>query len=119
MGFHIISQKPLREFWKIHPKAEGPLKAWFKIMKAAQFSAPDAIRRFFGEKVDQVKQFTVFDVGGNKYRLITVIDFERHKVLIRAILTHKEYDKGKWKTDRFGRGQPRPNGKPPETDDDA
>ena len=55
----------------------------------------------FAAKVDQVKQFTVFDIGGNKFRLITVIDYDRKKVFIRHVLTHKEYDQEKWKKDSF------------------
>ena len=46
---------------------------------------------------DQVGKFTVFDIGGNKYRLIAVIHFNRGMVYVRHVLTHAEYDKGKWK----------------------
>ena len=45
----------------------------------------------------QVGRFTVFDVGGNKYRLITAIHFNRRKVYVRRVLTHAEYDRGDWK----------------------
>jgi mRNA interferase HigB len=46
---------------------------------------------------DQVDRLTVFNIGGNKYRLITYIVYEKKRIYIRDILTHKEYDKGKWK----------------------
>ena len=46
---------------------------------------------------DMVGRFVVFNVGGNKYRLITVIHYDRAKVYIRHALTHAEYGEGKWK----------------------
>jgi mRNA interferase HigB len=48
-----------------------------------------------------VQNFTVFDIGGNKYRLITYIDYEKNKIFIRNILTHAEYDKEQWKKDNW------------------
>ena len=48
---------------------------------------------------DQVGKFTVFDIGGNKFRLIAVIHFNRGKVFVRHVLTHQEYDRGQWKND--------------------
>ena len=58
---------------------------------------------------------TVFNIGGNKYRLIGVIDYEGHKVFMRSVLTHAEYDKGDWKRDTFGddwtKRQPRGRGR--------
>ena len=100
-GMHVISQKALREFWKLHALAEEPLRAWHRLMEKTDFDEPEAVKRIFGKKVDQVAQFTVFDIGGNKYRLITVIDFEWKKVFIRNVLTHREYDEDKWKKDPF------------------
>ena len=48
---------------------------------------------------DQVGKFTVFNIGGNKYRLIAVIHYNRGKVFVRHVLTHAEYDEGNWKED--------------------
>ncbi|MCI0637773.1 MAG: type II toxin-antitoxin system HigB family toxin [Gemmataceae bacterium] len=98
---HVISRKKLREFWEIHQSGESPLRAWFKMLRQATWSDPKDMQKVFGRKVDQVNQFTVFDIGGNKYRLITVIDFERQKIFIRNVLTHAEYDEEKWKDDSF------------------
>ena len=47
---------------------------------------------------DQVGNLIVFNIGGNKYRLITAIHFNRGKVYIRHVLTHPDYDRGEWKT---------------------
>ncbi|MDL1976190.1 MAG: type II toxin-antitoxin system HigB family toxin [Deltaproteobacteria bacterium] len=46
---------------------------------------------------DQVEKLTVFNIGGNKARLIAAIHYNRQKVYIRTVLTHDEYDKGRWK----------------------
>ena len=48
--------------------------------------------------VDKVGELAVFDIGGNKYRLITYIRFEKQIVYIKAVLTHRNYDKGAWKS---------------------
>lgn len=74
---HVISRKKLKQFWAVHKDAEGPLQAWFKIARKARWNDPPAVQDVFGRRVDQVAQFTVFDIRGNKYRLIAVIDFDR------------------------------------------
>jgi len=98
---HIISQSRLRDFWLKHPQAKVGLQIWYKIVSKAKWKNPNDIRQVFADKVDIVKNFTVFDIGGNKYRLITYIDFERNKVFMRNILTHADYDKNRWKKDSW------------------
>ncbi len=96
---HVISIKKLRLFWELHPDAEGPLRAWHQTAERANWEKVADVHAVYGRGVDQVGKFTVFDVGGNKYRLIAVIHFNRGKVFIRHALTHDEYDLGKWKAD--------------------
>jgi len=93
---HVISPKKLREFWAVHLDAETPLRAWLSVAKAADWGSFADLRRVF-PSADQVGRLTVFNIGGNKYRLIAVIHFNRGKVYIRHVLTHPEYDRGKWK----------------------
>jgi len=93
---HVISKKKLREFWEDHPKAKTPLVAWFQIAKHAEWQTFAEVRQTFNT-TDQVGRFTVFDIAGNKYRLIAVIHFNRQKLYVRHVLTHGEYDQGKWK----------------------
>lgn len=93
---HIISRKRLREFWAAHADAEPPLKAWYRVVKTAEWRSFADVRRVFSS-ADQVGRCTVFNVGGNKYRLIAVIHFHRGKVYVRHVLTHAEYDRSKWK----------------------
>jgi mRNA interferase HigB len=93
---HVISKKKLREFWQLHPKAKPPLEAWYQIAKHAEWETFTAVRQVFNS-ADRVERFVVFDIGGNKYRLIAVIHFDRGKIYVRHVLTHAAYIKGKWK----------------------
>ena len=95
-AMHVIAKPALVEFCKKHPEAEGPLEAWYRIMRREVFEDFNALRETFGS-ADYVDPFTVFNIGGNKYRLIAVIHYNRRKVYIRQVLTHAEYDRDKWK----------------------
>ena len=95
---HVISLKKLRTFWAEHPDAERPLRTWFKVVSHAVWANFGEVRALYPQ-ADQVGKFTVFNIGGNKYRLIAVIHHNRGKVFVRHVLAHKEYDKGKWKED--------------------
>ena len=94
---HVISRKALRQFWEKHPDSENALARWFKIMQRNEFANLNALRATF-PTADQVGDLIVFNIGGNKYRLIASIHFNRGKVYIRRVLTHSEYDKGDWKS---------------------
>lgn len=93
---HVISKKKLRDFWEEHPKSQSPLEAWYQIVRHAEWENFSDVRATFNA-ADQVGQFTVFDIGGNKYRLIAAIHFNRGKVFVRHVLTHAEYDDDVWK----------------------
>ena len=93
---HVISRKILREFWERYPASQTSLIRWFKIMDKHNFSNFASLRSVF-PSVDQVGELTVFNIGGNKYRLIAAVHFNRDKVYVRHVLTHLEYDKGGWK----------------------
>ena len=93
---HIISRKVLREFAQRHPDSETALDSWFHLVRTNQFHSFNALRQVF-PSADKVGDVIVFNIGGNKYRLIAAIHFNRQKVYIRHILTHPEYDQGTWK----------------------
>jgi mRNA interferase HigB len=95
---HVISSRPLREFREKHPDAETPLRAWIKIVERADWKQFSDVRATF-RTADQVGKFTVFNIGGNKYRLNVVIHHDRGKVYVRHILTHSEYSRSDWKHD--------------------
>src|SRR5215813_13685024 len=71
---HIITKRPLTEFWISHPDAETPLKTWLSIMGRENFSDLVNLRATFG-RADDVDGLTVFNIGGNKYRLIASIHY--------------------------------------------
>ena len=96
----IRARQTLKQFWERHPSAEIPLRTWYAIVQKTAWSGPSDVKRQFGNAVDFVADNRViFDIGGNKYRLIAVIHFNRGKLFVRHVLTHAEYDEGKWKNE--------------------
>ena len=88
----VISNKALFDHAVIHPEAETSLQAWRKIIEAASFNNFADLKRAFNA-TDKVGGVYVFDIGGNNYRLIAAIHFNRKMVFIRHVFTHREYDK--------------------------
>jgi len=93
---HVISRKRLNEFAQKYPEATDALSRWYSLIKTNNFDNFAELKTFFSN-ADQVGKLTVFDIGGNKIRLIAAIHYNRRKVYIRAVLTHREYDLGKWR----------------------
>jgi mRNA interferase HigB len=93
---HVISKKAARLFWEKHPDSETALRSWLKAMRDTEFKNLAELRSAFNS-ADNVGDLIVFNIGGNKYRLVASIHFNRGKVYIRHILTHEEYDRGRWK----------------------
>lgn len=92
----IISHSALRAFAAEHPQAATPLQGWRRVIEKNHFAHWSALKATFNT-VDKVGDRVVFDIGGNKYRLIAYIRFEQQIVYIKAVLTHRDYDKGAWK----------------------
>jgi mRNA interferase HigB len=95
---HIITQRRLKEFWEKHPQAQPSLQIWYNRTRSAQWNNFNDLRQVF-PSADQVGKLTVFNISGNNYRLIALIDYQYQKVFIRDILTHAEYDTNNWKQD--------------------
>lgn len=93
---HVISRKTLRQFWEQHPESEQALVRWFKIMQQHDVASFETLQATF-PTADKVGDLIIFNIGGNKYRLIAAIHCNRRKVYIRHVLTHQEYDRGAWK----------------------
>ena len=93
---HVISRKALITFWEKYPDSKLPLQRWFKIVSKTEFATFSELRTVFPD-ADKVADLIVFNIGGNKYRLIASVHFNRGKLYIRHVLTHKDYDKGAWK----------------------
>ena len=88
----LISNKRLVDFAALHPDATVPLKAWRKIVESRDFAHFADLKTAFGS-VDRVGKVFVFDIGGNRFRLIAAIHFDRHMVYVRHVFTHAEYDR--------------------------
>lgn len=93
---HIITRKRLIEFVGRHPEAESAVDNWYRIVKRMNFDSFAELRKTF-PSADQVGKLTVFNIGGNKVRLIAAIHYNREMIYIRHVLTHQEYNKGTWK----------------------
>jgi mRNA interferase HigB len=88
----VIARRTLKQFWANHPRAKGPIRAWFAVVAKAQWANPTEIKRQFGGTVDFVSDNrAIFDLGGNKYRLVVHISFKFGRVLVKFIGTHAEY----------------------------
>jgi mRNA interferase HigB len=93
---HVITRRKLNEFAAGQPAAKGPLDAWFKIMSRAEFRNLMEIRAVF-PAADDVQGLCVFNIGGNKFRLVTKVEYRWQKVFIVDVLTHEDYNRGAWK----------------------
>ena len=97
----VITIKPLRAFWQRYRDAQKPLENWFRTTEASDWRDFMELRRTFGHadtaKVASGHTVTIFDIAGNKYRLVTAIHYNTGVVYAMMVLTHQEYDKQKWK----------------------
>lgn len=98
---HVISKKRLREFWAKYPDAELPLDNWHRVAKKAMWQSIAEVKTVFPH-ADAAYECTVFNIGGNKYRLIVEIKYDRQVIYVKHVLTHKDYDNGTWKKDCGG-----------------
>lgn len=90
----VVSKRTLREFWRKHSSAEGPLKVWHAQAVRAEWRGPADVKSQFGTTVDFISDNRViFDIGGNKYRLIVHVSYRYKRLLVKFIGTHKDYDK--------------------------
>lgn len=92
----VVTNRRLVEFAALHPDALVPLQMWRRVMEAHEFSSFSTLRQLFGS-VDKVNDLYVFDIGGNKYRLIAFLHTAHQIAYIKHVLTHAEYDQGTWK----------------------
>lgn len=93
---HVITRRKLLEASAKHAELAGPLDLWFRIVKRAKWKNLDDTRKDF-PTADGVGKFTVFNIKGNRFRLIVEINYLSGRVYIRYVVTHAEYSKGSWK----------------------
>ena len=87
----VISNKALVDFAAWHPDASEPLQAWRNILESGGFQHFAALKAVLNA-TDKVGDFYVFNIGGNKYRIVAAIHFNRQMLFVRHVMTHKQYD---------------------------
>ena len=93
---HIITRRRLIAFSEKHPNTSTSLDTWYRIVKQNEIPNFSKLREIF-PSADKVDNLTVFNIGGNKVRLIAAIHYNTQCLFIRYVLTHNEYNKEKWK----------------------
>jgi mRNA interferase HigB len=91
----IIAVSTLREFWTSPGRrdAEEALKAWVQVVRGANWSKPTDVKEMFRSADILRNGRVIFDIGGNKYRLVTAVHYRGKRVYVRFIGTHSDYDK--------------------------
>lgn len=97
---HLIAIKYLRQDAAKHSGLGLVIEAWYAVVKIAQWTCLEDVRRIYRD-AESVGNFTVFNIKGNRYRLIVGINYENQTVYYKYLLTHAEYDKGGWKHDPY------------------
>ena len=97
----IIKKSRIKEYWEKYPDAEASLITWTKFIENQTWNSPTELSASSIFRPDPVKNLVVFNIGSNKYRLITYIDYTNQIIFIRDFLTHAEYEKNKWKNDAW------------------
>jgi|SRR5882762_3289668 mRNA interferase HigB len=90
----VLSLRTLREFWERHRQAETPLRTWYAMAEEASWDGPADVKQQFGTAVDFLADNRlVFNIGGNKYRLIVRTAYKHKRVMVKFVGTHAEYDR--------------------------
>ncbi len=92
-AMRVIAKKIVRDFWEKYTDCEQQLKTWYQEASKATWSNPNEIKNDYAKASILKNGRVVFNICGNKYRLVVDINYERQWVFIRFIGTHKEYDK--------------------------
>jgi mRNA interferase HigB len=90
----LLGEPLIDEFRKAYPQSGKVMDRWTAIVRAAEWTSFVDLKGTFNT-ADYVAPYVIFDIGGNKFRLLTIIDFKESVVIVRGVMTHKEYDK--WK----------------------
>jgi mRNA interferase HigB len=91
----IIKRGALVRFWERHPDAKTSLESWYAVVRKALWRTLAEMKQVYSS-ADLVGRRTVFNIAGNKYRLIARVNYETQRVFVLYILTHAEYNRGDW-----------------------
>jgi mRNA interferase HigB len=95
---HVISKKALRDFWELHPEAKAPLLRWHKLARFASWKNLAQVKQEL-PSADVCGRCVMFNIGGNKFRLVAAVHYNTQRIYVRNVLTHAEYDRGQWRED--------------------
>ena len=93
---HVINKSSWREAVAADHSLEGPISEWYKVAKNATWGSLVEVRQVYAH-ADFVDPYTVFNIKGNTYRLIVKIEYRHQLIFVKHLLTHEDYDKGRWK----------------------
>jgi mRNA interferase HigB len=91
----VIKRGALVQFWQTHPDSRASLESWYGVVRKAAWKTPAEMKSVYAN-ADLVGRRTVFNISGNKYRLIARVNYQTQRVFVLHILTHAEYDRGDW-----------------------
>lgn len=91
----LVGRSILHDFAQRHPDARTAISGWQAVVAENFFEHWAALKKTFNS-VDKVGSFMVFNLCGNKYRLITRVHFASQTLRVVAVLTHQEYDRARW-----------------------
>ncbi len=89
----IIKRGALQKFWREHPDAKASLESWYAVLRKADWTTPAGLNQVY-PSADLVGRRTLFNIAGNKYRLIARVNYQNQRVFVLYILTHAEYTEG-------------------------
>jgi mRNA interferase HigB len=88
----VIAKQTLREFWEGHPDAETAIQTWHDVAKGADWTTPNELKAQYGNASILPDSRAVFNIKGNDYRLVVLINYVKQIIYIRFIGSHKDYD---------------------------
>lgn len=93
----LLGKGIIEKFGAKHPNCKKAIYRWVNLVEGAILKTPQDIKKLFGNNVDVVGKQVIFDIGGNKVRAITKVQYGLQIIIVTHVLTHKEYDKNKWR----------------------
>lgn len=95
----VVGKPKLEEFWRAHPTAKNPLRRWLRVTQNAGWNKFADVKRTFGSAdwfSKENRDYIIFNVGGNKFRVVTAVNFGRYLVVVEVVMTHSNYSNRKW-----------------------
>jgi mRNA interferase HigB len=93
-GMRVIARSTVAAYWTVQAQSREPLENWLRVCKAAKWAGPADVKLSFGTRVDFIgRSRVIFDIGGNKWRIVAVILYRRGHMYIRFVGSHKQYDR--------------------------